>query len=1246
MHYPLENLGPDRFQQLCQSLLSKSFPDLQCFPISQPDGGRDATLLSHSQNTTDFIVYQVKYTKNALHDTQPHKTVIDSLRKELSDAAVQIPPGATKYILITNVQGTAVPTRGSIDVVQKLLDDHIPVPAQCWWRDEIERRLDDAWDIKWSFPEILRNQDILRIIIEQGLTEDADRRTAALRAFIREQFEYDTDVRFKQVDLQNNLLDLFVDVPVIMPEYHYTSHDPRNDQTTLFAVARQHHSLSPHTDSPLGTATLLLDPLTQTHIPRVVIEGAPGQGKSTIVQYICQIHRERLLNQGNTDHRIDDKHRDCPIRLPFKVDCRDFAAWLRGQHPFSLTDNLAPPQAGVRTLESFLATQVEYHSGGATFNVSDLHAVLRMSAILIVFDGLDEVADIAERRAVVDAITKGIRRVQELSLSVQTIVTTRPTSFTSSPSLSPNIFSYLQLGPIDKHRIASYAEKWVAARNLRDRDARDVQRTLTARLDQPHLRDLARNPMQLAILLSLIHRKGPSLPDKRTALYDNYIDLFFDREAEKSTIVREYRDLLVDIHRHLAWILHSEAQTKRTNGKIETPRLRNVVMRFLEAAGHDVALVDQLFSGVVERVVALVSRIEGTYEFEVQPMREYFAARYLYDTAPYSPAGDVKSGTLPERFEALARDPYWQNVTRFYAGCYSQGQLPSLLTSLRILAQAKGYRTSSYPQSLAATLVSDYTFAQYPLICDEVVDFILNSVDFRMTLASEQFGTRQRALYLPKDNGNTKLVERCGEELLHEPKADYAQILVDTIAANSEPKERRERWWEGLHKVTRGAQLTQWMSCGVQLGALQDSDENELDALLADDEPEYRKRITSLALGGMWRYVSRDERRVETVVDAILNGDTSLEFYREGTNIHAFACALSNLKYLIAFQSTGPRSLSQIWEGHGLFSASLREQAPAGKGRTTLIKCHAFVEKSAELSQKLPASAWTVGLEPWEELIECGRQLFDDQWAFFVLANSSAGILSKIQQSSEATKLFNENEPIARRARHARLRAGHWRWWSEHLAQASNQMNLAFILLLTFTWAGRTVILGLKDEIESALQTLDGQWWQRLFHALADQGRVFIRRRAIRITGSEFGKQMSARMVVALSYRVSDAVKQDLFRKRLSQYNGNDAAVLEYCEDAALHAVFSLEADEWRNWLPAISDRYKRGTRSISRGQPWPLMFYRERLPLDMAEEIVEHSDGYPVALVRWAEHACRASIAKQVVPVGKAAKENKWFEA
>jgi hypothetical protein len=80
--YPLENLGPDRFQQLCQSLLHSENPDVQCFPISQSDGGRDAIRIVSEGKTNSFVVYQVKYMHKPLAESDPHKWLLSVLKQE------------------------------------------------------------------------------------------------------------------------------------------------------------------------------------------------------------------------------------------------------------------------------------------------------------------------------------------------------------------------------------------------------------------------------------------------------------------------------------------------------------------------------------------------------------------------------------------------------------------------------------------------------------------------------------------------------------------------------------------------------------------------------------------------------------------------------------------------------------------------------------------------------------------------------------------------------------------------------------------------------------------------------------------------------------------------------------------------------------------------------------------------------------------------------------------------------------
>ena len=74
---------------------------------------------------------------------------------------------------------------------------------------------------------------------------------------------------------------------------------------------------------------------------------------------------------------------------------------------------------------NILAAHVAYHSGGSSFSVSDLQAVIQASAILLVFDGLDEIADLGRRKACTRELGRGINRLKEISLDLQCVITSR-----------------------------------------------------------------------------------------------------------------------------------------------------------------------------------------------------------------------------------------------------------------------------------------------------------------------------------------------------------------------------------------------------------------------------------------------------------------------------------------------------------------------------------------------------------------------------------------------------------------------------------------------------------------------------------------------------------------------------------------------------------------------------------------------------------------------------------------------------
>jgi len=60
---------------------------------------------------------------------------------------------------------------------------------------------------------------------------------------------------------------------------------------------------------------------------------------------------------------------------------------------------------------------------------------------------------------------------------------------------------------------------------------------------------------------------------------------------------------------------------------------------FQRTYGKPEDVVDELFEAATDRLWALTSKEEGTFEFEVLSLREYFAARYLYR---YAGEGDPR----------------------------------------------------------------------------------------------------------------------------------------------------------------------------------------------------------------------------------------------------------------------------------------------------------------------------------------------------------------------------------------------------------------------------------------------------------------------------------------------------------------------------------------------------------------------------------------------------------------------------
>ena len=979
MDYHYEALDYQGFQKLCQALLLSEKPGTQCLPVEQPDGGRDAYVLSVDSAQPGFVVFQVKF--SLAPDTKSERDAIQEvIRSEQCKVEHLIERGATHYYLLTNVRGTAHLDSGSIDKAQALLQQTFGIQTQVWWRDDLDRRMDNSPDIKWSFPQILKATDLLPILLRRQEKEEDLGGAHALKSYMAAQCAADRDIKFKQVDLRCSLSQLFVDLPLghkqmqleSAPE-SLESDTATRDPFQLYVDQLVDAEYDLDEDNPFphsGQAAAFF--LQMPHIKgvsRFVLEGSPGQGKSTVTQFLCQVHRLRLLGNQGELQSLSNKHTDTPTRVPFRVDLRDFALWTSGRHPYS--DDASQHQQDPRSLESFLTMQISWQSGGLQITPEDFLQIVSRSHAVVVLDGLDEVANLATRGHIVQEICEAAVRLDVHAKSLQVIVTSRPAAFANSPAFPEDDWTHLELHNLGYKNIESYTEKWIRGQGLSQQESTQISQILRAKLEQPHLRDLSRNPMQLSILLHLIHVQGVALPEKRTALYEEYVKHFLNREAEKSSIVRDHRELLLSIHGLIAWTLHTEAEDGRGSGSMSQKDLYRRVEGYLEEEEHDPSLARKLLTGAVERVCALVSRVEGTFEFEVQPLREYFAARHLYKTAPYSPAGNLALGTRPERFRAVARSFHWTNVTRFFCGFYDVGELSSLVDEITALGEDDDFGLTAQPRVLAMMLLSDRVFSQAPRPMRRLITFVVKEPAFQVFLFSTAL-YRKGDLALPSGNGRQELFESCRGKLEESLDSVQRSALCSIMAENAEPDALREFLLTRFsHSTMDRSALRNAHSLGI-LDSFSSSEILNLSKIDPGVQIEWLLRV------GKYEEVAKCPALLKLAISELLMGSLRVLPYRSPIRTHPLS-VLEALTVLLRSRAivrlfSANESLPAVSVILGRSAPQVRRRlqqwtsADGGEPGSLAYKLTPFPVES--LSARV--GEWLDSLDHWDELVNWG----------------------------------------------------------------------------------------------------------------------------------------------------------------------------------------------------------------------------------------------------------------------------------
>lgn len=449
----------------------------------------------------------------------------------------------------------------------------------------------------------------------------------------------------------------------------------------------------------------------------LLLIGGPGQGKSTIVQLLCQLHRaaflqdnsalltaqlELLKQVGEGAKRLG---LDLPRtrRWPVYVDLSSFGDAVAGD-----------PSA---SLMRYIASQVRVQ--GERLNPNELLRWRRTWPWLVVLDGLDEVANPAIREHVTSAVNEFLTDCSINDDDVFVVATTRPQGYHGEFSeFELEEFELLQLDP---ERALEYGRLLAETRHYDDLLAKEkVIKRLTAASKDATIRRLMSTPLQVTIMSTLLEQMN-RVPATRHALFDAYYKAIYSREEVKASTLgdalKNYQPIVDYLHEQVALYLHVQAQEPgRAESTVPSEALTPLLLERLRADEHPEEVVrrvaETLVQAVRNRVVLLVGIKAEEVGYEVRSLQEYFASRALTAGA---------EETILERMSKLVPSSHWRNTLLLAAGRLEKhpnsGLVRALLPRLEEADTAGQLSIEVRPgQRLALDLLDDSFAARVPAV--------------------------------------------------------------------------------------------------------------------------------------------------------------------------------------------------------------------------------------------------------------------------------------------------------------------------------------------------------------------------------------------------------------------------------------------------------------------------------------------------------------------------------------------------
>ena len=408
--------------------------------------------------------------------------------------------------------------------------------------------------------------------------------------------------------------------------------------------------------------------------PCLVLLGDPGSGKSTITRYLAWSHAAANLSESDS-LTISPLLSGEP--LPLRIELRHLNE-VRKQRPDF----------------NFLTYTSEVLLGRAGLDITPqmFEVLLERRTMLVLFDGLDEVATLDDRRLLVEEIES----FTQLYPGNHFLVTSRFVGYELAP-LNAQTFSHARIEPFNNQQIQQFLEHWymhvLRLWPLSPDDQEELEELYSALKDNLRLYSLAENPLLLTVITAL-HRYE-RLPDRRILIYDRCADLLLETWSRlKGTNLRwQYLKLSKEDQyaclAHLGFVLHEREQEKQENdidledatstsdfvNDVSSRFLLREIESFLQGQNLFPSKAEQntqakcFLNQIQEEAGLIVERGmdesgEVLYGFVHRVFQEYFAAADVYERFQQEADLIIISDFLREHLF----DPHWREVILLLLG--------------------------------------------------------------------------------------------------------------------------------------------------------------------------------------------------------------------------------------------------------------------------------------------------------------------------------------------------------------------------------------------------------------------------------------------------------------------------------------------------------------------------------------------------------------------------------------------------